>query len=329
MGKAFRGGQRQAIELHNGLLNHGISSHFLCLESGELSQKSLENKILCQYNPITFPFKLKHIVENVKPDIVHFHEAKSLNGIYLINKKIKTLETRRVLFPISAVSIYFKYRMCDIHVAVSETVADYLRKYFKDVYVIESFLNTESLDKIIEDNPLKKIFPINLLYVGALSKEKSVDNIIYAIKENKYVDKIGLHIVGKGSELENLKSLAKKLELSNIIFYGEMNNTQDFYRNCDIFVNPSISEGSSGVLKEALYFNLPSIVRDIPANRYINKFFPEIRFFDSTPSKDLSKELTNIIEEGLNKLDTSERVKQLYSRESYIKKYLSLYEEIL
>lgn len=330
MGKVFRGGQRQAIELHNGLLENGLSSYFVSLENGELNSKSFANKISCKYkNPINFSLTLKEIVENIKPDIVHFHEAKSLNGIYLLKKDIKTVETRRVLFPISTFSIYSKYKICNVHVAVSETVANYLKRYFKNVYIIESFLNTERLDKIIEANPLKKIFQINLLYVGALTKEKSVSDIIYALKKTKYAEKIGLHIVGGGAESENLKSLADKLELSNVIFYGEKNNPQDFYRTCDIFINPSISEGSSGVLKESLYFDLPTVVRDIPTNRYFQKIFPEVRLFDNNSSKDLTKELDSIIEGGLNRLDTSKKVKQLYSLENYVKNYLSLYEDIL
>lgn len=62
---------------------------------------------------------------------------------------------------------------------------------------------------------------IDLMFAGNIGKAQSVDTIIKAaalLKENKDYK---FHIVGSGSELDNIKELAAELKTDNVIFYGQ------------------------------------------------------------------------------------------------------------
>lgn len=96
---------------------------------------------------------------------------------------------------------YFK-----VFLKVDEKKIDYLPQYAEDL-----FGNCETkLDKEL----------FNLVFAGNIGDMQSVETIILAANELKQYKKIMFHIIGDGSKLEECKKLAKKLELSNLKFYG-------------------------------------------------------------------------------------------------------------
>ncbi len=62
---------------------------------------------------------------------------------------------------------------------------------------------------------------IDLMFAGNVGKAQSVDTIIRAAALLKNDPRYKFHIVGIGSELDNIKKLANKLKASNVIFYGQ------------------------------------------------------------------------------------------------------------
>ncbi len=95
-----------------------------------------------------------------------------------------------------------------------------------------------------------------ILYVGRLSAEKRVSDLIEAFCQTKTIQNdYVLWIVGDGPEMNNLLALSKKLSIaSKIIFWGKQSLVKDFYQKAKIFVLPSISEGFPNVLLEAISF---------------------------------------------------------------------------
>ena len=99
--------------------------------------------------------------------------------------------------------------------------------------------------------------PIKVLYVGYMRHEKGVSFLLEAIRSlNEEGLKTHLTLVGDGDKINEYKSLASNLDIiSKVEFKGHIPLGKDLlkeYRNCNVFVLPSISEGTPRVLVEAM-----------------------------------------------------------------------------
>jgi len=106
---------------------------------------------------------------------------------------------------------------------------------------------------------------ITLLTVAPLVKIKGIEYLIESFKYvlDLYPNTI-LKIVGDGPELPYLKDMARKLKISNnIVFKGFIPHSQlsAIYKQCDIFVLPSLYGGSNAVL-EAMASAKPVVTTD-------------------------------------------------------------------
>lgn len=104
-----------------------------------------------------------------------------------------------------------------------------------------------------------------ILVVSRLAPEK---NIALAIRAFALVvadyPQIGMIIVGSGSEESKLKDLTGQLGLKDkVIFVGQQNNLETFYRTADVLLNPSNYEGYGLVLAEARLADLPVVSTDV------------------------------------------------------------------
>lgn len=109
--------------------------------------------------------------------------------------------------------------------------------------------------------------PFRILYVGQISLRKGIKYLLDAFK-NLRLEKAELVLMGQimisEKALEPYSGLFKHI---SIVPYSELHN---FYKNADIFVYPSLHEGSALAIYEALASGLPvittrnsgSIVRD-------------------------------------------------------------------
>lgn len=105
-----------------------------------------------------------------------------------------------------------------------------------------------------------------LLSVGEMTVNKNHRLALQALallrdKPIRYV------LVGRGEQMENLQALARELEISNrVIFTGYRSDVPELYPAADAFFFPSIREGLSVALMEAMASGLPSIVGRIRGN---------------------------------------------------------------
>lgn len=61
---------------------------------------------------------------------------------------------------------------------------------------------------------------VNLMFAGNVGAAQSIPTILQAAKLLEKEEQLRWHIVGNGSELENMKDLAAQLQLKNVIFHG-------------------------------------------------------------------------------------------------------------
>ncbi len=110
---------------------------------------------------------------------------------------------------------------------------------------------------------VKEYNTIDITYIGTLGKHKGVDTLINAFKEIEG-DYLKLHIIGKGYDEEEFKSLAK--DDARIIFHGfvDNRNIKEYYEMSNILVIPSICyDNSPLVIYESFSTGTPVIGSDI------------------------------------------------------------------
>lgn len=110
-----------------------------------------------------------------------------------------------------------------------------------------------------------------VITMGRLSPEKGFDNLIRAFL--KIVAKhpsAKLYILGEGPLRNSLNKLINSLKLSdNVFLMGQKRNPFYIMKECDLFVLPSLYEGQSMVLLEALTIGINIMASKIPANEYV------------------------------------------------------------
>ena len=79
---------------------------------------------------------------------------------------------------------------------------------------------------------------VDLMFAGNVGAAQSIDTIIKAANLLKENEKLRFHIVGDGSQLDNLKELTEKLQLSSVIFHGRkpMEEMPKYYAMADAMV---------------------------------------------------------------------------------------------
>jgi glycosyltransferase involved in cell wall biosynthesis len=166
-----------------------------------------------------------------------------------------------------------------------------------------------------------------ILFLGRITEEKRIEWIIKTfqqIKTNKKLVIAGDNFLDP-QYVNSIKQLSKKN--SNIIFtghvIGELKN--ELLQNCLFFVLPSIIEGQSIALIEAMSYHKPILVADIsPHTEMIpNKHF----LFRQNNFADFKKKLTNLLHQEKNEVRYS-YLKILPSKKEFDSMYEKLIEDL-
>jgi glycosyltransferase involved in cell wall biosynthesis len=100
-----------------------------------------------------------------------------------------------------------------------------------------------------------------IICVGRLVKVKGIDVLIDAFSQLKREGTCGhLDIVGAGPEHDTLLKKAVDMGCAEeVIFHGEVADVESFFDTSCVFVQPSLAEGMSNVLLEAMACGLPVV----------------------------------------------------------------------
>lgn len=106
----------------------------------------------------------------------------------------------------------------------------------------------------------------NFVFTGNIGKAQSVETIIKAANELKNRDDMIIHIVGDGSSLKECQELVKKMNLTNVIFYGRksIEEVQEYYKMADAMLitlsnNEIISKTIPGKMQSYMMAGRPII----------------------------------------------------------------------
>lgn len=225
--------------------------------------------------------KIKKIVNNYKPDIIHSHMFKSDLFAYiisLISKDIIYISTKYSTFTRSIKKntwfernitkpIMDKYlekmlsNRCDHIIAVSKAVKNYLQGLGikSPISIIEdAYLSRNSL-KIRSKSDFYKCFPQgrNQICIGTTCRfvpEKGIEYLIDAFfKLQKDIPNVHLFLAGDGHLKEIYIKRVKKLDIEDkITFLGYITNIDTFLSGLDIYVLPSLTDAFPLSIQEAM-----------------------------------------------------------------------------
>lgn len=139
---------------------------------------------------------------------------------------------------------------------------------------------------------------LKIIYVGRLSAEKGVQDLLNSFSILTSKVNLILEIVGSGPDKESLKALAKKLCIDDkVSFRGniEYSDIYEVYENADIFVHPGRwPEAFGRTIIEAMACGLPVICSNLGAPPIIVKDSGLI--YEAGNCKELADKLSILVE---------------------------------
>jgi glycosyltransferase involved in cell wall biosynthesis len=220
--------------------------------------------------------QIREIAAESEPDIIQTHNNKS----HLLVKLLPQLRRQRLWFAFHHGDTYtdFKQRLYNHVDRVSLRSAD------RVVTVCQAFTPrlvacgvAPGRIRILHNSaiPLSPVSPAEradlrsrlgigpdeavVLTIGRLSREKGHAVLLRAVQRLRSIPrKWKLVLVGMGPERDTLMRLARSLGLGeHVLFAGSHADVRPFYGIADVFALPSLSEGSSNVLLEAMAAKVP------------------------------------------------------------------------
>jgi glycosyltransferase involved in cell wall biosynthesis len=238
------------------------------------------NSIYSIFNPLKYLDIYNKIKEN-NIEIIHSHLIQSnllariigrIAGVRsIINSEHNTSNWKSnnfILFNI------YKYtlRYVDIIHCISNSVKEHMLRVINDrsdkIRLIYNGVEVEKFKSkqvgVKKTLSLEKSFPI----IGSISrfdKRKGIEYLIKATKllKTKYVN-VKLVLIGDGEEKRMLLNLIKKLEIEEqVLIIGKTIEVEKYLSVFDVFVLPSLQEGLSIAIIEAMASRIPVVASNV------------------------------------------------------------------
>jgi len=183
--------------------------------------------------------------------------------------------------PIIKAVFNFIVKFSDIFISITDEIQEDMRFFNipeRKIFRINNGVNTAIFCPVTpsEKRSMKKYLGLPdieiVTYVGLMKPEKGLPILLEAWAETVISQtKLHLLIVGPKQPIIEYKSLLKLVEELNIensvTFTGCRDNISDYLKASSIFVLPSILEGFSNAVLEAMSCGLPGVFTDIPGIR--------------------------------------------------------------
>jgi len=204
----------------------------------------------------------------------------------------------------------------------------------KSISVVYNGIDTQEFYPLKNNIRNENIFKI--ICVSRITPRKGIRYLIEAVKilREKY-PQIRLEIIGEGNEKEELIKLSAQYNLSEqVAFLGLISHNQlpRYYQNAHVFILPSLNEGMSNTMLEAIASGLPIIATDTGGTKELvsdaeNGFIIKMKDPD-----DLVKKLEIMINNQKLRETMSIKSRQLsenFSWQKVTQKYYKIYNDVI
>jgi len=304
-------------EVHNGvpIVVHRLKSYRLP-----------QHKTLRFVWPFTLQSRADHLLEVIKPDVVHI-QSHVVVGRYLsksaLKQGIRLIATNHtmpenlirysVLIPKFAEKLAMKWAWADaakilkrasIITTPTRKAAEILEAHTDITGVIAISCGIDA-KQFAHASRVSNASP-RALFVGRLDYEKHIHVLIEAFAAlPKQLDAV-LELVGDGGERENLERWADELKIRDrVIFKGHVTEQElrEAYERATVFVMPSIAELQSIATMEAMASGRPVIGANAAALPHLVHDGENGFLFEPEDVKTLTARLTQVFEATQTQLD--------------------------
>lgn len=256
--------------------------------------------------------RYREIIEDIKPDVqVNYLIHADVFGRFFakcfgVPKVISYIRNRHIK-PIFIFLDRITLGSCDYLLTNSESVLSFYRNNFKfpedkSSCIPNGVVIPEELPEIDKKSFRKELGlkddDIVITCVASFIKQKDHETLLLAIKmlKDKGFDNVKLLLIGEGKEKKNIYNLWDELGLKDmVLFLGKRNDVPNILRISDLFVLPSIHEGMSNALLEAMLYEVPSIVSSIPENEELISHNDNGLIFNTQDPESLTENLIKAI----------------------------------
>lgn len=235
----------------------------------------------------------------------------AIEGKYYRNKKIYTEKIDKIISP----SEFYKSKFIEDGVQAEKVVA------------MHNFVDIEQYDVELQDDGYA-------LYIGRLSKEKGILNLINAFAK---LDSGKLYIAGEGPEKDNIEKFIKENNLEQrveLLGFLSKEEVIDWTRKCRFTVVPSIwYENCPYSVMETLAIGKPVVGANIAGIPELVKDNRSGFIYKYDDINDLADKM-RILFEDRNLAEEFEKnakmdAKELYAKDVYYKKIMDIYENLI
>jgi glycosyltransferase involved in cell wall biosynthesis len=170
--------------------------------------------------------------------------------------------------------------------------------------------------------------------VGRLDPVKNQSSLLAVLARLRTRYRIRLTLVGDGPLRASLEAQAALLGVSDhVTFTGARSDTPDLMRSFDVFVLPSINEGISNTILEAMATGLPVVAGRVGGNPELIVDGVTGRLYDPADPSGLEQALLPYLTDSAHRRAHGAagraRVVQNFSLDAMVQRYLDLYDEVL
>lgn len=345
----FGGVESHALMIAKSTYESDYKHSFIALKKGgsvseELISIGVDVRLLgikAAIPSISTIFKLYTLFREHKPDIVHARGAEacfhSLVAAFLARVPVRVGEEIGIPNHSKAAKLIFKwvYKFSHGVVAISDAVKNWLIESGEVPAVkIARLYNPVDFKK-----PSRvKCSDKGMLKVGFVGRLEPVKNPLVLVEMLASLKQQGteveLEFLGDGSLKQEIKNLAVKLGVSNqITLHGFKDKPENYIVNCDLYVQPSISEGFGIALVEAMGLGVPVIassvggVPEIIEDGKTGWLLPDVSAKTITKSVEVALSLERHKLQAIGEAGRQSVVKR-FTIEKYINNLDSLYENL-
>lgn len=230
-------------------------------------------------NPLRYVRKLSNVLKTEKYDVVHVNgnsatmclelaEAKKCGVKMCIAHGHNSKSRYRVIGLIHRMLRPYLLQLCDYRLAVSEKAGEWL--YGRDFAIINNAIDIDKykFNEKIREKCRRQLnvedWNVVIGHTGRLNEQKNHTFLLKVFAQVKISrPDVKLLLVGGGELEADLQAECRTLGIENeVIFKGMVDNPQDYMQAMDLFVFPSLYEGSPLALAEAQANGLPCLVSD-------------------------------------------------------------------
>lgn len=171
---------------------------------------------------------------------------------------------------------------------ISKEALDYYSKLGYNVFQVPNAIDITSL----EINADKR-YPKQIIFAGRLSREKGIDSLISIAQ--KLSDEIHLIILGAGPEEQKIKDLTKTHKNIHFLGYQNKKDTISLIRGSDILIQPSLQEGISSTLLEAMVCKTAIIASNVGGNKELIENGINGMLVEPQEIQSFVKQITNLL----------------------------------